>query len=300
MPQLAFDIQAFVRTLAFVLAFFGLYTLWRGRAAVRESDALPFFRLRQQRLLRGWQTIFWALLLFGTAAWVGFYGERTAYAVFPVTFTPSLTATPSLTPSPSLSPTLTLTASPTETLQFSLIPSPSAIPILPDSIQAQFTSQVTPNPNAIFSPLTFARGINLETYLAVNPGIIFENPVSGIYAIFSYDFMQDGSQWTALWYRSGQLVHFETKPWDGGTGGLGFTEWIPDAEEWLPAIYQVQIFVGTEAKVAGEFSVQGEPATSSPTPTPSNTVTSTPTRTSTPTMTATHTRVPTATKTPQD
>jgi len=295
MPQLSLDIHAFIRTATFISLFFGLYAIWRGRAAIRGSDDLPYFRLRRQHLMRGWQIVFWALVLFALAAWLGFYGEAAAYRIFPVTSTPSFTFTPSLTPSPSLSPTITQTASITPTLQFTYTPTPSAIPQLPSSIQAQFTSVVTPNPEAVFSPLTFARGINLATYQTISPGLVFENPINGIYAVFSYDFMLDGVQWTAVWYRGGELVHYETKPWDGGTGGLGFSEWIPDAEEWLPGFYQVQIFAGVEPKVVGEFEVQGEPATSSPTPSPTQTATPTYTRTSTPTITATHTRFPTAT-----
>jgi hypothetical protein len=107
--------------------------------------------------------------------------------------------------------------------------------------------------------------------------------------------MVDGVQWTALWYYQGELVNFETQVWQGGTGGLGFSEWGPDAEAWRPGIYQVQIFVGTEAKVVGEFLVSGEPVTSTWTPTPTRTPTPTFTVTNTPTITATHTRLPTAT-----
>jgi type VI secretion system secreted protein VgrG len=296
MPALSIDIHGFIRTATFVLIFFGLYALWQGRGSIRASGDLPYFRLRQQRLMQGWRTVFWALLLFGASAWVGFFGERAATSVFPVTATPSLTFTPSLTPSPSLTATITPTPSETATLQFTYTPSPSAVPQLPADIQAQFTSVVTPNPDSVFSPFTFARGINLRTYRAIQPGTVFDNPVNGIYAIFSYDKMLANVQWTALWYRGADLVHYETKPWDGGTGGLGFTEWIPDAEEWLPGIYQVQIFVGSDPKVVGEFEVQGAAVTSTVTPTPSPTASSTPTKTSTPTITATDTRQPTATE----
>ena len=295
MPQVSLDIQGFIRTATFLAAFFGLYTLWRSRSTLRDSDELPYHRLRQQAMLRGWQGIFWSFVLFGFSALLYYRGEAAAYSIFPVTDTPTLTATPSLTYTATLSPTITPTPTDTATLQFTYTPTPTPVPQLPASILAQFTSVVTPNPQSVFSPLTFARGINLETYLAVNPGVVFQNPVSGIYAIFSYDFMQDGVQWTAVWYRDEDLVHFETKPWDGGTGGLGYTEWLPDAEHWLPGIYQVVIFVGNEAKVAGEFEVLGPPGTSSPTPIPP---TATSTRTNTPTITPTHTRVPTATAVP--
>ena len=300
MPTFSHDIASFVPTADFVAVFFALYAIWRRRVAIRESGELPYHRLRQQRLLHGWQVVFWALVLLAVAGWLNFYGEATAYAVFPVTATPSPTVTPSLTPSPSLSPTLTLTPSLTPTLEFTYTPSPSAVPVLPPSVQGQFTSVVTPNPNAVFSPLTFSRGINFSTYLAIDAGAAFANPVGGIYATFSYDGMLPEVQWSAVWYREGELVYYETKPWDGGTGGFGYTEWFPKAEEWLPGLYQVVIFVGTEPKVGGEFEVTGAPATSSVTPTASPTATATPSKTNTPTVTVTHTRFPTPTKTPTE
>jgi hypothetical protein len=104
-----------------------------------------------------------------------------------------------------------------------------------------------------------------------------------MYAVFSYDGMIRGSQWTALWYRNGGLAHYETLPWNGDTGGLGYTDWQPDPSEWLPGTYVVQIFVGSIWKVSGTFTVEGEP----PTPVPSNTPTRTPLPTFTPTLTRT-------------
>lgn len=298
MPSISLDIASFIRTAVFVFLFFALYALWRARASIRASGEMPYHRLREQRLLHGWQVVLWALVLLAIAGWLNFYGEAAAFAVFPVTATPSATAVPSLTPSPSLTPTITLTPSFTPTLEFTYTPSPPPIPELPLSVLGQFTSQVTPNPNAVFSPLIFSRGINFNTYLAIDAGVVFANPVGGIYATFSYDGMLPDVQWTAVWYREWELVYYETKPWDGGTGGYGYTEWIPKAEEWLPGKYQVVIFVGTEPKVVGEFEVTGAPATSSVTPTASATATGTPTKTNTPTITATHTRWPTPTKTP--
>jgi len=295
MPSISLDLASFIRTATFVVLFFALYAFWRGRVAIRASGEMQYHRLREQRLLHGWQVIFWAILLLALAGWLNFYGEATAYSVFPVTATSSPTLTPSLTPSPSLSPTITETPSLTPSLEFTYTPSPSPIPQLPLSVLGQFTSQVTPNPGAAFSPLTFSRGINFNTYLAIGAGTVFANPVGGVYATFSYDGMLPDVQWSAVWYREGEMVHYETKPWDGGTGGYGYTEWIPNAEEWLPGIYQVVIFVGMDPKVTGEFEVTGAPATSSVTPTASATATPTASKTNTPTITATHTRRPTAT-----
>src|SRR3990170_4036436 len=121
---ISLDVASFVTTAIFVALFFGLYAFWRGRVAIRESGELPYHRLRQQRLLHGWQVVFWALVLLAVAGWLNLYGEATVYAVFPVTATPSPPVTPSLTPSPSLSPTTTLTPSLTPTLEFTYTPSP--------------------------------------------------------------------------------------------------------------------------------------------------------------------------------
>jgi len=152
-------------------------------------------------------------------------------------------------------------------------PTLTPTPYIPIAVEAQFTSVVTPNPEAIFSPIQFSqRYVNFEV---VNPATEFQNPVGHLYGAFTYDNMIPGVQWTALWYRDGTLVHFETIPWDGATGGAGYTDWNPPAEEWLPGDYLVQIFVGLEWKVTGEFKVVGAP------PPPTITLTPIPSRTPT-------------------
>ncbi len=295
MPSFSVDLQSFIRTATYILLFFGVYAVFAGRASLRSAAEVPFYRVRQQRKFSGWRSIFIGILLFALGGWSMFYGERTAYAIFPVTLTPTLSPTPSLTFTPSLTPSLTLTPSETPTLQFTLTPSITPVPVLPDEIAAEFRSQVTPSGAAVFSPFVFARGINLSNYLPIGEGAVFEHPVAGIYALFSYDQMQPDVQWTALWYRDGMLVHYETKPWDGGTGGFGYTEWLAPAEEWLPGRYQVEMYVGSEVKLVGDFEVIGLPSTSTPTPSQTPTPTPSPTRTPTPVPSTTHTRQPTAT-----
>ena len=70
--------------------------------------------------------------------------------------------------------------------------------------------------------------------------------------------------------RSGSLM---TKPWDGSTGGFGYSDWGPTPDQWKPGVYTVQIFVGHDFKRGDSFTVEGEAPTAaptlSPTPTPS-------------------------------
>ena len=119
-----------------------------------------------------------------------------------------------------------------------------------------------------------------------------------MYALYSYDGMVDGVQWTALWYRDGELVHFETRPWIGGTGGWDYSDWNPDPQEWLPGRYTVYIFVGTRLVTQGSFVVEGEPPTLTPTPSPTVAVTPTPLPTLAPTATPQPTATPSSTRTP--
>ena len=295
LENLSLDLQAFIRTAAALALLFASYSAWQGFRFLRSSGQLPYFRLRQKRAVNAWRLIGLSIVLLIVAAGLAFSGEDLAYNIFQVTATSSPQPTASLTPSLTLSPTITLTPSETPTLQFTYTPSPTAIPQLPLSIEALFLSSVTPDSNSVFSPLTFSTGLNLSTYEPSGVDSEFQIPISEIFASFSYDQMQNGVQWTALWYRQGDLVHFETLTWDGGTGGSGFTEWSPDAEEWIPGIYQVQIFVGSEPQVVGEFEVIGDQVTSTATITPSLSPTPVPTNTSLPTFTVTHTRFPTDT-----
>jgi len=242
-------------------------------------------------MIRGWRYIFIAFFLGALAFGLKSYAEPVAYRYFPPSPTPTLspTASPSptisLTPSVTLSPTITKTPSQTDT------PTITPTPHIPLAIEAYFEGTLTPPGKAAFSDLVFtSEGVD-ALYRPIESSTVFTNPIPLMYAVFSYDVMVNGVQWTALWYRNGELVNFETKPWDGGTGGLGFTDWTPDPEEWLPGDYSVQLFVGYDWVVAGNFTIIGEPTTSTPTQTP------TLTRTNTPTLTNTPTRFPTFTST---
>ncbi len=284
-------------TLMVILGLAALIAFISGVAAIRQSQRLRYYRLRRSRLIAGWRMIFISLGLFGVTYLVSQFGEPIAYSLYSVTATPTEIPTETLTPTVTLTPTITETPTITPTLSESYTPTPSPTPHVPLAVEVQFSSSITPPPESVFSPLIFARGID-RFYNPISPGTRFTNPVGHMHAIFSYDLMRDGAQWTALWFRESELVYFETKVWEGGTGGYGFTDWEPEPEEWLPGLYQVQIFVGLDFKVAGEFEVVGIPPTATVTSTPTLTPTSTPTLTQTPTKTITPTTTPTKTRWP--
>ena len=278
------DIRAGIITTIILTVLFALLLLRTGIRSIQSARKLTFYRLRQQRMSGGWRMLATGALLVLFAAWLGRFGEPVAYRYFPPSPTPSLTPTITLVPTITLSPTITLTPTITDTPSVTDTPTITSTPYIPPAIEALFNGVVTPNPDAVFSPLQFSTVY--DNFECVAPSTTFINPIRSMTACFSYNNMSPGVQWTAMWYYGGELVHYETLPWDGTTGGLGYSEWAPPPEVWQPGIYTVQIFVGLDWKVVGQFVISGEPPTPIPSITPS------------PTVSPTTTRTPSATPTP--
>jgi type VI secretion system secreted protein VgrG len=299
----ALDIHTAVQTALLILLLLVAVSIWRGISSIRSARRLPFFRMRRERIVRGWRLLLTALILIAAAVIINSRAEPLIYSYFPPTSTVTLTPTITVTPTISLTPTITLSPTITRTPSVSDTPTITPTPFIPLAVEARFESTITPNPDAVFSDLVFSQGID-ALFRPTSPGEVFQNPVGEMYAVFTYDGMVPGSQWTALWFRSGELVHFETLPWDGGTGGIGYTNWAPPASDWQPGIYEVQIFTGLEFMVSGTFTIEGEPPTPAPTdtatPTATDTSTPTSTRTSRPTSTPIPTRTPRPTATPSE
>lgn len=285
------DIKTAVQV-AFFLSVLGIILgLILGIRNIREGQKLLYFKKRQDLMMKGWRLIFVAIILSGFAFFFNQYAEPAVYLIFPPSPTITLTPTVTQTPTISLTPTITFTPSITPT------PAISNTPEVPPEIKAEFTSVITPNSNAVFSVPQIAKQID-EDFVPLEPGQEFENPITVLYAAFQYDQMIANTQWTAIWYRlmDREVICYETKPWDGSTGGYGYTECEPSSDAWQPGEYEIQIYAGEIWKTSERFFVIGEPPT--PTITTSPTWTQTPTRTQTATLTITPVPSETPTRTP--
>jgi hypothetical protein len=292
------DIRAGIITTVFLAVLAALIFLRVGIRSIQSARKLTFYRLRQQRMSAGWRMLAAGVLLILFVGWILRFGESVAFRYFPPSPTPSLTPTITLIPTITLSPTITLTPTITDTPSVTDTPTITPTPYIPPAIEALFSAGVTPNPDAVFSPLQFSTVY--DNFECVAPSTTFVNPISSMTACFSYNNISPGVQWTALWFRDGELVKYDTHVWGDiigeSTGGLGSSEWAPPPEMWQPGNYEVQIFVGQDWKVVGRFSVSGDPPTSTPSLTPIPTLS--PTITRTPTATQTFTPIPGATQTP--
>lgn len=237
---------------------FGLVIMaWIGWQQIRSANRLPFFMLKRKRIAQGWRLLLLGAFFALIALFTLFFGRQVAYTIVPptpsitptmtVTVTPTITLTPTITPVPTVTPT----------------PSITVTPSLPESIRSQIKASVTPGEQAAFSTIQIARKLgNFNKPIGIAESFIL--PVGRLYGAFSYNNLQNGIPWTALWYRGNEIICSESKPWDGGTGGYGYTECEP--EQWLEGEYEIQMFLGEFWKVSARFRILSEAATETITP----------------------------------
>jgi hypothetical protein len=255
------DLFSRTNLLIFVLAAVSFFLLLSGVRALRLGSRTIYFRHRRQRVLAGWwmtgASLFLALiaLLLYRARTPLLAPEPTAVvaSASPVIVTPS--RTPTSTPRPGI----TLTATATST----------ATPHLPISLEIMVVSSVTPQGSATISDIRFSEALD-DNYPIGNRSE-FVNPIARMYASFAYRHMTYGAQFTVLWFRNGELVFFESGPWQSGGRGGASVKWEPALHEWHQGDYEVQFFVGTQWKATGRFTLRGNPPTSTFTPTSSPT-----------------------------
>jgi hypothetical protein len=279
--------------LSLLLVSAAFFFLTAGVRALRLGSRTIYFRHRRQRVLAGWWMTGAGILLAFVAALM-FHPQNPLLVPAPPSPTPVIIAslvpvTPSRTstPTPHPSRTMTVPASPTPT------------PHLPLSLEIMVISSVTPQASATVGEIRFSTTLN--NGYPIGNRYEWINPLTRMYASFVYTHMTYGAQFTVLWFRNGELVFFESGPWQAGGHGRASSKWEPAPHEWHPGEYEVQFFVGTEWKATGYFTVTGEPPPSTFTPAPTVTRTPVPTWTSSPvpseTPTAAPSRTPTATPT---
>ncbi len=268
------DIRAGVIAFALFAVVAAYFSIRAAIKTMQTARKLSFYSLRKRQNATAWRLFFLAVFLVGFAYWLPFYGEPMIYVYFPPSPTPSLTPTITMTPTITLTSTITVPPTLTLTPSVSDTPTLTLTPFLPIAIEALFEGPVTPNPEALFTAIQFSTefdGVN-----AVDPKTVFELPITTMYGGFDYNNTLPGVQWTALWYRNAQLVCYETKPWDGGTGGIGgYSECSNPIDGWQAGEYEVQIFMGYEWKVVGRFRVLNSLTTPSVTGTPDLSITET-------------------------
>jgi hypothetical protein len=229
--------------------------------SLNAASHLKFYRKRQDLVEYGWRLIFFAVLMVGIGFAFYRFGEPVAYHYFPPS--PTITRTPTITTTPTITMTLQNSLTPTITPTLAQTYTPS----LPTEVMATILTPVGTDSKAVFSPVQFSREIDKDG-IAINTTDTFTLPITSLYAGYSYDKMDPGVRWTAVWLYEGKYLCAETQIWKFATGALGgYSDWCnqkitPDM--WKPGDYEVQIFVGQTWKTSGRFTVLGDEPTLDP------------------------------------
>ena len=99
------DIHTAVQTTLIILGVLIVLFVWRGILSIRNARRLRFFRMRRERMMRGWRLIITALILIPVAYLLNRRVEPLIYTYSP----PTATVTPRPAPA-----TETSTSTPTE------------------------------------------------------------------------------------------------------------------------------------------------------------------------------------------
>jgi type VI secretion system secreted protein VgrG len=249
-----------VQIIVYVLIGGMAFALFMGWRELQSAKLLPFYQVRRNRIARGWRFIIIGVAVALVAISTQILGVGTLKR---------------LAPGPVVSPveqtdlevterlTATVTRTPEDTATPSITPSPTerGTPALPEGLADSFNESVTPDSRAVFGPIDVAT----EIFYPAQPGEEeFESVEGPLYGLFSYDFLEEGVRWTAVWIWENAVICVESKPWDGGRGGWGYTECEPD--RWEPGEYFIDMFLGQEWWISVEFTVLEAAVTSTPTP----------------------------------
>jgi hypothetical protein len=181
------------------------------------------------------------------------------------TATATATRTATITLSPTISQTFTPSATsgpPTLTYTPSRTPTETGTPRLPAFILKTIESPtVTPPANAVAGPLSITPILD---YPAQQASEYFLPEGKTLYAVFEYNNFARGMQWSGVWYRDAAPIGIETLPWDGETGGWGYTEL--SLATWPVGTYEVRIFAGETWLRSATFFIVEEIPTNTPQP----------------------------------
>jgi type VI secretion system secreted protein VgrG len=238
LTDLNLDIHTTIWVIVIGLILLGVLIIYQGSRLLEYGLDVSYVQKKRKIVKQGSRTIFFAVIVFFAATFCGIFGENLVYQVYIPSST--ITLTPSITPSLTVTLTPTITLSPTLTRTPSITPTP----VVPAEVAAEFSSTLEPGDNIIFSMIKFSDEID-DLYQPIVERTVFSPPVEKVFGSFTYNNMEPGLQWSAVWVNpNGEVICYETEAWGNYTGGYGFTECEYDPETWVEGEYQVQMFLG--------------------------------------------------------
>src|SRR4030042_5171992 len=131
------DIHSAVQTAIILSIVFVVISAIAGWRAIQKGRTLKFFRMRRERIMRGWRMFLLAVIFIIIAFLLNSVAEPVIYGFFPPTATLTMTPTVTLTPTVTVTPTITLTPTITPTPSVSATPTITPPPHVPLAVESQ-------------------------------------------------------------------------------------------------------------------------------------------------------------------
>jgi hypothetical protein len=104
-------------------------------------------------------------------------------------------------------------------------------------------------PGSQLGPIEFATEIG-SPLRAINPGTVF--PLVKIYAVYPYSGMQNGVNFSAVWYQNGVEIARDERQWEWGLQGRSYSFLIPPGE----GQYKLELYANDSLLATGSFEIR--------------------------------------------
>ncbi|GMQ78367.1 MAG: hypothetical protein BMS9Abin02_0871 [Anaerolineae bacterium] len=102
-------------------------------------------------------------------------------------------------------------------------------------------------------PITFSTDIT-SNYQAVDPGSRFTEGYFTLYATFNYENMEEGTRWSWVWKRNGQVINGGEQVWSYGSDGPGYVYLGPE-EGFQLGNHSLEVWVEDKLMSQSSFSI---------------------------------------------
>jgi len=130
----------------------------------------------------------------------------------------------------------------------------SAILKLPEEYD-RFEPTAELNENTELGDILFASE-RTEDYKPIAPARIFPVSTDIVYALFSYEGMENGMEWAWVWRLNGEVVDGGNELWEYGSDGPGYVYYSPE-EGFQAGEYSLEVWVNGELMTRSTLTMTG-------------------------------------------
>jgi hypothetical protein len=100
-------------------------------------------------------------------------------------------------------------------------------------------------------PIQFGTGVTDDLEI-INPGIVFSPDIDTVYALYPFRGMEEGLEFTTVWYHNGVELGREGTAWEFGEMGNSFSF----MKSRGPGLYKLELYVNDSVVATKLFEIR--------------------------------------------